>query len=228
MNIIFENRNLLVVNKPPLVSVFSEKKEDSLIDKLIEECPYLKEVGSSPRYGLIHRLDKETSGVLLIAKNKEGLIFFQKQFKKRVVKKKYIALVWGEVLEKEKEIRTLIGRSNKKGIKQKVYSFHSPLAKKSREAITKYKVIREYKDYTLLEVFPKTGRKHQIRVHLSYIGNPVVGDKKYSFKNQKEPLELNHHFLHAQSLKIKLKNNEVKEFKARLPLNLEKLLKKLN
>jgi len=227
IEIIFENENLLVVNKPPHLVVFSEEKSRSLIDLLIEQYPFLKKVGSPPRYGLVHRLDKETSGVLLIAKNEEALIFFQKQFKKREIEKKYLALVTGEV-KNEKKIETLIGRSNKKGTKQKAYSLHSPLAKNARKAVTEYKILKKYEDYTLLEVIPETGRKHQIRVHLSHVGNPIVGDKKYGFKKQKSPQELNRHFLHAQYLKLKLLDNTTRRFQANVPDDLQKILKKLN
>ena len=229
IEVIFENGNILAVNKPPHMVVFSEKKEEnSLIEFLIKRCPELKNIGNSPRYGIVHRLDKETSGVLLTAKNEETLNFLQKQFKTRRVIKKYVALVVGNVRENENKIESLIGRSPKDRIKQKVYLPFSPEAKGKRTAITRYKVTKRFSDYTLLEVIPKTGRKHQIRVHLSYIGHPIAGDKKYGFKNQICPIGLNRHFLHAGFLKIKLPNNKEKEFEANLTKDLEEILKKIN
>lgn len=228
IEVIFENGDILAVNKPPHMVVFSEKKEkSSLIEFLIKRYPELKNVGAPPRYGVVHRLDKETSGILLTAKNEEALNFLQKQFKKRRVIKKYVALVVGNVRENENKIESLIGRSPKDRTKQKVYLPFSPEAKGKRTAITRYKVIKRFSDYTLLEVIPKTGRKHQIRVHLSYIGHPIVGDKKYGFKNQICPIGLNRHFLHASYIKFQLVDEKIIEIKSDLPAELNTILDNL-
>lgn len=227
MNTIFKNENLLVIDKPAGISVYAEEK-NALMNEVIKEFPDLKEVGEPPRYGLIHRLDKETSGILLIARNKKALNFFQKQFKERKVVKKYLALVKGEV-EYEKTIKSLIGRALKNRTTQKAYLPHSPEAKKRnlRKAVTEIKPIQKFKDYTLIEAFPRTGRKHQIRVHLKFINHPVVGDKTYNFKNQKNPFKLDRHFLHSHYLKISLLDQEEKEFHSELPQGLKEIIKKL-
>ena len=180
-----------------------------------------------PGLSKAHRLDKDTSGVLFIAKNEKALIFLQKQFKQRSVEKKYIALVVGDVKSDQGKIETLIGRSKKQGTKQKVYLTTEPGSKGKREAITEYKVLERFKDYTLLEVFPKTGRMHQIRIHLAYINHPIAGDKKYGFKNQPCPKGLKRQFLHASYLKIKLSNSELKELNSELAQDLKLCLQNL-
>jgi len=223
MNIIYQDKNLLVIDKPSGISADRE-----LMMSLVKEFPELKKTGSFPRYGLIHRLDKDTSGILLIAKDNESLSFFQKQFKQRKVEKKYLALVAGDIKEKQGVIKTLIGR-DRNGIKQRTYLSAGPEAKKTgpRLAETFWKKIKQYKNYTLVEAMPKTGRKHQVRVHLAHIGFPIIGDKLYSFKNQTIPKGLNRQFLHASELKIELPNKEKKKFISNLPEELKQILNKL-
>ena len=236
---IYEDNDVLVTDKPAGIVVFppvfvkatADKEEKTLIDYLLEKHSDLKNTGEKPRYGIVHRLDKDTSGILLIAKNNKTLELLQKQFKKREVKKKYLALVIGNLKSNEGKIETLIGRNPKDGKKQKVYLPYEPKTEGKREAITEYKVIERFLDkngenFTLLEITPKTGRKHQIRTHLAYIGHPIVGDKSYGFKNQSCPKELNRHFLHASYLKIKLVTGETKEFKSKLLEDLKKVLYK--
>ncbi len=229
LNIIYEDEDLLVLEKPAGVIVFPEKEktEETLINLLLKKYPGLKDVGKSPRYGIVHRLDKETSGVLLVAKNDKALSFFQKQFKTRKVIKKYLALVEGILKESFGRIETLVGRSPKNGKKQKVYLPFEPRLKGKRKAITEYQVLKRFQSYTLCEVIPKTGRKHQIRVHFSYLGHPVVGDKIYGFKNQILPPGLKRHFLHASFLKIKCPDGKEREFKSDLPGELKKVLEGL-
>jgi len=175
----------------------------------------------------VHRLDKDTSGVFLVAKNNEALEFLQKQFKERKVKKRYLALVIGNIKNKEGEINTLLGRSPKDKRKQKVYLPHDPKAQGKREAVTQYKVLQRFENYDLIEVEPQTGRKHQIRAHLAYLGHPIAGDKLYTFRNQICPQDLKRQFLHATYLKAKLPNNQIKEFKSNLPKDLELCLQNL-
>jgi len=174
-----------------------------------------------PDLSKVHRLDKDTSGILLIAKNEKALIFLQKQFKQRSVEKKYIALVVGNIKNNQGRIETLIGRSKKQGAKQKVYLITEPDAKGKREAITEYKVLERFKDYTLLKVFPKTGRMHQIRCHFSYLSHPIAEDKKYGFKNQSCPKGLKRQFLHASYIKIKLPNGKYKGLSSELAKDLK-------
>lgn len=175
----------------------------------------------------VHRLDKDTSGVFLVAKNDKALEFLQRRFKERLVEKKYIALVVGNLKNASGVIETLLGRSPKDKRKQKVFLPHDPKAPGKRDAVTEYKVLKRYKGFTLLEVEPKTGRKHQIRAHLAYLGHPIAGDKLYGFKNQPMPPGLRRQFLHAASLTITLPNGERETFSSPLPKDLEEVLLQL-
>lgn len=233
---IYEDKDLLVVDKPAgLITCYeAENKtfnEKTLIDFVLELKPEIKKVGLFPRYGIIHRLDKNTSGIILIAKNNKSLEFFQKQFKNKEIEKKYLALVNGHLENNQGEIETLIGRSSKDRKKQKVYLPHEPYTKNKRIAITRYKLLEEFnfrnKKYSLLEITPITGRKHQIRVHLKHLNYPIIGDNMYGFKGQKDFKELNRHFLHAGYIKIKMLNGETKEFESELPKELKEIITKI-
>jgi len=228
ISIVYEDDNILAINKPAGLTVFSEEKteEKTLADILLEKFPYLNK-NEPPRYGIAHRLDKDTSGVLLVAKSKESLIFLQKQFKNRTIQKKYIALVVGNIKEDTGKIETLIGRSPKDRLKQKAFFVGEPGSQGKREAITEFKVQERFKDYTLLEVTPKTGRKHQIRCHLSYLSHPIAGDKLYGFRRQPSPKGLTRHFLHAYSLRFETQDGQTKEIKAELPEELANIIKEL-
>ena len=196
LKILYEDEDLVVYDKPAGINCDDFKKR-------------------------VHRLDKDTSGIFLVAKNDKSLEFLQKQFKERRVEKKYIALVTGNLKTERGKIETLIGRSPKDRRKQKVYLPGEPENKGKREAITEYEVLKKFKNYTLIEAIPKTGRKHQIRTHFAYLGHPVAGDKLYGFKNQPTPKGLKRQFLHANYLKIKLPNGEIKEFNSGLPEDLK-------
>ena len=215
LKIIYEDENLFAIDKPAGIDVISLGKE------LARQYPELKKI---ERNGIIHRLDKDTSGVILTAKSNQSLIFFQKQLKNRLVEKRYIALVVGNVKNDNGVIETLIGRNPKDRKKQKVFLEGEPGGQGQRQARTDYKVIGRFKDYTLLEVSPKTGRKHQIRCHFSYIGHPIARDKVYGFKNQLCPVGLSRQFLHASYIKIKMPSGEIKEFKSALPEDLKKTI----
>jgi 23S rRNA pseudouridine1911/1915/1917 synthase len=225
-DILYEDGNVLVIDKPAGIVVFPEGKttEKTLIDYLLENFPYLRNAGEPPRYGIAHRLDKDTSGILLVAKNSKTLKFLQKQFKEGEVEKKYLALVTGNIKTEGGRIETLIGRSPKDRKKQKVYLANEPGSEGKRKAITEYKVLEKFKNYTLIEALPKTGRKHQIRVHLAHLSHPIVGDKMYGFKNQPLPEGLKRQFLHASYLRIELPDGGRKEFKSGLPNDLKTCL----
>lgn len=243
--IIYEDKDVIVVDKPAGIVVFPEGQttENTLVEALVEKYPELKSVGEAPRYGIVHRLDKDTSGVLLVAKSTEALLFLQKQFKNREVEKKYICLVEGTIEDDSGEIKTLIGRAKGDPRKQRAYSLSDPNPKGKREAITEYKVIGRYTSptsprlrgatsselnkYTLLEVEIKTGRRHQIRCHFSYLHHPIAGDKLYGFKNSPIPEGLTRQFLHSQKLKIQLPNGKTEEFKSELPEDLQQIVNKL-
>jgi len=200
--IIYQDKNVVVIDKPAGVN-------------------------SDDFKGRVHRLDKDTSGILLIAKNKKSLDFLQEQFKKRKVKKIYLALIVGNLKGKRGRVETLLGRSPKDRKKQKVYLPFEPGAQGKRKAVTEYKVLQRFKNYDLIEAEPKTGRKHQIRVHLSYISHPLAGDKMYGFKGQPCPQGLKRQFLHASYLRLRLPNAKIKEFKSELPEDLKKVITKL-
>ena len=170
MDILFENQDFFVINKP--AGILSEAVAKEL------------KISSTT-----HRLDKDTSGIMVIARNPEYRKRVQNLFKARKVKKQYLALVHGEI-KKDGEINAPIIRSQ--GLKRGV-------AWGGREAITFYKVKRKYKNFTLLEVFPQTGRTHQVRVHMKYLGHPIVGDRFYKFKRLPN-LGLKRQFLHAQEI----------------------------
>jgi 23S rRNA pseudouridine1911/1915/1917 synthase len=212
--IIYQDENILVIDKPAGIDILT----------------LAESFGPSPlpRAGIVHRLDKDTSGVLLVAKNQTTLDFLQKQFKERKVEKKYTALISGHLKSDSVIVETLIGRSPQDRRKQKAFPLNDlrPLGK--RTAKTEFKVLQKFADYDLIEASPKTGRKHQIRAHLAHLGHPIVGDKLYGFKNQPCPKDLKRQFLHASSLKIALPDNQIKEFKSILAKELNICLQNLN
>jgi 23S rRNA pseudouridine1911/1915/1917 synthase len=224
LKIIFKNDRLLVVDKPAGLTV------EDIAKQLKEQCAELKNLGDEYRYGIVHRLDKDTSGALLVAKTKEAFYELQKQFAQRLVEKRYICLVEGTIKQDSGVIHTLLARSPQDRRKQRTYPLDGrPLdkARGLREAVTQWKVLNRFVDqpgstYTMLEVLPKTGRKHQIRVHMASLGNPIAGDKLYRFKNQQIPKDLHRQFLHANSIKI-----EGQEYISQLPDDLQQVLKNL-
>lgn len=175
------------------------------------------------RAGIVHRLDKETSGLLLIAKTSEAFLNLQAQFKNREVKKKYLALVHGKVLPEEGEINAPVGRLpwNRERF---------GVMPGGKEAVTRYKNYKNYKNYTLLELSPQTGRTHQIRIHLQYLGFPIVGDTFYA--GRKQALEDRKFcprvFLHASYISFTHpKSGEILEFNSPLPFELENILRSM-
>lgn len=210
LKIIYENDTLIVVDKPPGLDV--------------EALKALLPAGATPA----HRLDKDTSGVLLVAKGKKTLDFFHQQFQERKVVKKYLCLVRGDMKEGKGRIETLLGRSPNDRRKQKVFLAGEPGSERQRGAVTEYRVIKRYQGYTLIEAYPKTGRKHQLRAQFAYLSHPIAGDKLYGFKNQKAPEGLKRQFLHASSLRLIMPNGEEKELVSELPEDLEIVLKNLS
>jgi len=223
---VYEDENVLIVNKPAGITVFPEEPSEikTLVDYIIEAFPYIENVGSSPRYGIVHRIDKDTSGILVVAKNNKEFEFLQEQFKERKTEKKYIALAVGEIKNNNSEIETLIGRSPKDRRKQKVFLPNDPKAEGKRTALTQYTVLERFKGYTLCEISIKTGRKHQIRTHFSYIGHPIAGDKLYGFKGQ---IKTERQFLHASYIKIRSIDNKEIEVSIELPEDLKEIIKNI-
>ncbi len=221
IDLIYEDKHLIALNKEPGIVVFSNEGE-TLSRSIISSYPSLKGVGGE-RNGAVHRLDKDTSGVVLFAKNEKVFHFLQKQFLERKTKKRYIALVFKCVTKDSGEITASIGRSQKDRRKQRAY----PGEKGKRDAITSFRTLKRFETHSLLEVFPKTGRKHQIRCHLAYIGHPVAGDKLYGFKDQIDPPGLKRHFLHAESIEIEVPDGGTKKISALLNNDLKVVLENL-
>ncbi len=204
---------------------FPISKEITLVDWLLKRFPEIKNVGDEPqtRPGIVHRLDKETSGILLVPKNQNYFEYLKKLFQNGEVKKTYIALVFGRITPEKGIINKPIGLKSG-SVKRTVFTRGAKMVK---SAVTEYKV-KEYlphrqaglTKYSLLEVYPKTGRTHQIRVHLASLGHPVVGDKLYS----KKKAELNRLFLHAYSLEFAPESGKRIKLTADMPSDLTRYL----
>lgn len=194
LNILYCDDQVVVLIKPAgmVVHPGAGVQHHTLVNVLLFYFPELKGIGPEQRPGIVHRLDKETSGLMVAARTIAACRDLQQQFKRRVVDKVYTGLVWGKMPEKMGEISWPIGRHVKHGERISIRT------RKPKEALTLYSVQKEFKDMTLLEIRPVTGRTHQIRVHLAASGHPVVGDRRYGRRRTKEdPPRL---FLHATSL----------------------------
>lgn len=230
ISIIYEDQDILVVSKPAGLQVHAalhnDAKQKTLVDWLKENRSEVLGVGDDPklRPGIVHRLDKDTSGVLVVAKNQPAFEFLKKQFQEKVLKKTYLALVHGMVKNDTGIINRPIGASRSDFRKR---SSFGNLRGKVREAVTEYKVVQRLGEFTLLECYPKTGRTHQIRVHLKFLGHPVAGDKLYGGKKTISPEGLTRQFLHAKSLQITLPSGGKAVFEADLPEDLANVLKLL-
>lgn len=207
LDIIYEGNDYLVLNKPPGIVVHPSHGHESgtLAQGVMAYAPELKGLGETGREGLVHRLDKDTSGLILFAKNEKSLGLFQRQFKAREVKKTYLALVDGTPPSSKGRIEASIGRDPRNRQRFAI------LEREGRPAITEFKVREQFKRHTLLEAQPITGRTHQIRIHLKFLGCTVVGDRVYGRK--KSTLEVKRQMLHAW--KLKLPDGE--EFEAPVP-----------
>lgn len=220
IDIVYEDSSIIVVNKPKGLVVHPAvgNPDGTLVNAIMNICKdSLSGIGGEIRPGIVHRLDKDTTGLLIIAKNDKAHINLSEQIKNREVKKMYVALVRGIVPENEATINMPIGRSTKDRKKMAV-------VKNGKEAITHFKVLNRYKKYTLLEIKIDTGRTHQIRVHMSEIGYPVVGDMVYS--NGKNEFGIEGQMLHAKSLDFKHPiTGEQMHLEAELPSYFKEVLK---
>jgi 23S rRNA pseudouridine1911/1915/1917 synthase len=179
---------------------------NTLVNGLIVKFPEIKNLhdesaGSEARPGIVHRLDKDTSGVMIVARNQKTFLALKKKFKKREVEKKYLAVVHGNLKERIDKIEAPIARAASFK-RQKVAK--GRIKGTAKEAVTEYKVLKRFEKFDFVEVTPRTGRMHQIRVHFSYSGHPLVGDRKYARKDLKNPGMVKRHILHAKQIKFEL------------------------
>jgi 23S rRNA pseudouridine1911/1915/1917 synthase len=224
LDILYEDADLLVVNKPAgmVVHPAPGNPTGTLVHALLYHCQGLRGIGGKERPGLVHRLDKETSGLLVVAKTESAHRVLAAQFKAHTVVRQYLALVHGIPKRRRGEIDLAIGRDVKERKK------FSARTSRPRIAVTEYEVLEHYGNISLLAVRPKTGRTHQIRVHLSSVGYPVVGDKVYGFRKKKElerELSVDRQMLHAQKLGfVHPRTKQFMEFRAPLPWDMERTL----
>ena len=238
LSIIYQDNDIVVVNKPAGVAVHKgvAEKGETVADWLMEKFPEMKKVGDEPEFrpGIVHRLDKDTSGVLVAARIQKSFEFLKNQFQKREVVKKYLALVEGELKNDNGTIDLPIGRS-KSDFRKKLASDNAK--GELREAVTEYKVLERFGSvrhsmsntntghpYTLVEAYPKTGRTHQIRVHFKAIGHPIVCDSLYGGKRMTCPFGLARHFLHANFLEFVSPSGARLKLEADLPEDLAEVL----
>jgi 23S rRNA pseudouridine1911/1915/1917 synthase len=220
LDIVFENDDLVVVNKPAGMVVHPSVGHTSgtLVNAMLGYDPDIEGIGGEERPGVVHRLDKETSGLILIAKNERIHRWLQDQFRLRKVDKTYLALVDGKPPTPSGRIEAHIGRDPSHRKRMAIVP-----ESRGREAISEYKTLESFRDHTLLEFHPLTGRTHQIRLHCAFLGCPIVGDGVYGRK--KPSIENSRHFLHAYRLKIILPGETVPRiFEAPLPDELELIL----
>jgi 23S rRNA pseudouridine1911/1915/1917 synthase len=223
LDIVFENEDLMVVNKPAGMVVHPSPGHNSgtLVHAALGYLPELEGIGGEERPGIVHRLDKDTSGLIVIAKNERAHRWLQDQFKFRKVEKIYLALVDSKPPTPAGRVEAPIGRNTTHRKLMAVV----PLDK-GREAVSEYRTLENFPAHTLLEVHPLTGRTHQIRVHMAFLGCPVAADMVYG--KRKPTVELGRHFLHAHRLKIVLPGEkQARIFEASLPQELQFVLEHL-
>lgn len=222
IDMLYEDEDVAVVNKPQgmVVHPAAGNYTGTLVNALLKRCSNLSSINGVIRPGIVHRIDKDTSGVLVIAKNDNSHKHLAEQIKNHSVKRIYIALVEGIIKVDSGTVNEPIGRHPVERKKMAVVS------KSGRRAITHYRVLERYRENTLIEARLETGRTHQIRVHMAYIGHPLVGDPVYGYKKQK--YKLAGQALHAKTLGfIHPTTGEYMEFTAPLPEYFENLLNKL-
>ena len=226
LDIRYEDSDLIVVNKPAGMVVHPSvgHERGTLVNAILAYCPEVINVGGEVRPGVIHRLDKDTSGLIAIAKNDHALRHMQEQFKQRRVMKSYLALTEGQFRENSVLVDAPIGRDP--GNRKKMAVIPPGSSDAARSAQTAVELLRYYGNYSLLECRPATGRTHQIRVHLAYCGHPIVGDVLYG--HRKQALLKDRHFLHASELAFRRPSDEQEvSVCAALPAELQEILDRL-
>lgn len=222
--VIFEDKDVVVINKPPGVAVHPGQgaPQYTVVDWALKKYPDIVHVGEDPlRPGIVHRLDKDTSGVMLIAKTQKAYEHFKTQFKRRHAKKEYLALTFGIPGEGTGRIVRGLSRSKKNPLRRTI----DPDGK---EAITEWRKEKTFRGrYTLLRLYPLTGRTHQLRVHLHFLGFPIVGDALYNFKRQRPPQGVKRQLLHAEKLTLVMPSGKPQQFVAPLSDDFAAVLKSL-
>jgi len=224
LDILYEDEHVLVVNKPAGMVVHPSAGHDSgtLVHAALGHEPDMAGIAGEGRPGIVHRLDKDTSGIILLAKDEKTLHLLQEQFKNRSIEKIYLALVDRRPPTPFGKIDAAIGRDPSHRQRMAILP-----EEKGRPAISEYKTLQSFKDHTLLEVHPLTGRTHQIRLHLAFIGCPIAGDTIYGFR--KSSIGIHRHFLHAASLKVLLPGEKSPRlFEAPIPPELQVVLSNLS
>jgi 23S rRNA pseudouridine1911/1915/1917 synthase len=223
LDIIFENDDLIIVNKPAgmVVHPAAGHASGTLVHAVLGYDPDMEGIGGEERPGLVHRLDKETSGLIVLAKNERAHRWLQDQFRLRTVEKTYLALVDGKPPTPTGRVEASIGRDPSHRKQMAIVS-----AGKGRESVSEYKTLEAFRDHTLLEFHPFTGRTHQIRLHCQFLGCPIVGDSIYGKKSL--TVKIKRHFLHAAKLSIILPNEKKPRlFEAPLPEELKNVLEEV-
>lgn len=222
LDIIYQDEDIAIINKPQGMTVHAGNgvHGSTLVNALLYHLDSLSGINGVIRPGIVHRIDKDTSGLLVVAKNDAAHVSLSEQIKNKTCRRIYLALVEGVVKQNSGTIDTFIGRSDKNRTMMAVKP-------DGRRAVTHYKVVKRYKDYTLMEFSLETGRTHQIRVHTKYLGHPIVGDPVYGYKTQK--FKLNGQLLHAFRLELTHpKSGERMVFEAPLPDYFRSVLTKLD
>ncbi|MEA4906587.1 MAG: RluA family pseudouridine synthase [Anaerolineaceae bacterium] len=223
LEIVFENQDILVVNKPAgmVVHPAAGHSTGTLVHAALSHAPDMEGISGEQRPGVVHRLDKDTSGLILLAKNDAAQRWLQNQFRSRQVKKVYLALVDGLPPTPSGRVETPIGRDPSHRKQMAVVPI-----KRGREAVTEYHTLESFPQHTLIEAHPVTGRTHQIRIHMAFLGCPIVGDRLYGRRSPTLPLD--RQFLHAARLRVVLPGEkDPREFEAPLPADLQAVLDQL-
>ncbi|MCC7353788.1 MAG: RluA family pseudouridine synthase, partial [Anaerolineae bacterium] len=221
LRVVYEDSDLLVIDKPAgmVVHPAPGHKAGTLVAAVLAHAPDLAGIGGTQRPGIVHRLDKDTSGLILVAKNDAAYRYLQDQFKSRSVHKVYLALLEGTPPTERGRVEAPIGRDPR-------HRQRMAVTMGGREAVTEYRLVTRYAGYTLVAAEPKTGRTHQIRVHFSWLGHPVVGDAVYG--RRASALDCPRQFLHAHRLGFRLPSNGSHvEFESPLPVDLLAVLARL-
>ena len=223
LQVLYEDPRVVVVNKPAGIAVYpGQGKETRTVSHwFMQHYPESHDVGDHDRPGIVHRLDKDTSGVLIMAKTQQAFEWLKQEFKQHRARKEYLALVFGVPGEPKGRITRPLQRSKRNPLRRTVDPEGKP-------AITEWRFEEKYQDsYALLRLYPLTGRTHQIRVHLHFLGFPIVGDQLYTFRRQRPPAGVKRQLLHAERLTVMLPSKKRKTFVAPIPEDFQAVIESL-